>query len=250
MSECALFIDLENITTSLWQKYQQTPDPFNWMEKAKTYGPVAFARAYGDFSQPHLDRLTLELRNAGIEKFDCPTKQRDSGAQSTVDSNIMIDLFEVAIDRPQIKTFILMAGDSDYIRVVTRLRNRLEKTVVISAVPGSVSRDLVRAAGNEDSLTPAQPSQPIDRAALIRLIDNFESSRRPGVFPVFGHLIRFIGDDRNSHVVRAEFAHHAINELLADGVMVQYRDQTADGTPIRVTCLDRGHPEVQAALNL
>jgi uncharacterized LabA/DUF88 family protein len=50
---------------------------------------------------------------------DKATRRPHSG---TVDANIIYDLFR-SPDRPNIKTFVLMAGDSDYIRVVARLRN-------------------------------------------------------------------------------------------------------------------------------
>ena len=61
---------------------------------------MGFARAYGDFSQPFLGRLESRIRVAGIEPFHCPTKVRDDRTQSTVDINVAIDLYEVALDRP------------------------------------------------------------------------------------------------------------------------------------------------------
>jgi hypothetical protein len=48
--EVALFIDLENITTALWNNFKQAPDAASWVENARKYGPISFARAYGDFS--------------------------------------------------------------------------------------------------------------------------------------------------------------------------------------------------------
>jgi uncharacterized LabA/DUF88 family protein len=247
MPEVALFIDLENITTSLWRNFQQNPDPFSWMEKARTYGPVAFARAYGDFSQPHLGRLERDLAAAGIDRFDCPTKQRDEGTQSTVDTNVVIDLFEVAIDRPNIKTFVLMAGDSDYIRVVTRLRHRLERDVVIAAVPGSTSRELVRAAGHEDPLAPVAADE-VDRVGLIRLIDRFEASRNEGVYPVFNQLLRYVMDPRNAPIVRSEIAQQKLNEFVRDGLLLQEQITMEDGGSLRTTYLNLEHPEVAEAL--
>jgi uncharacterized LabA/DUF88 family protein len=245
--EVALFIDLENITTALWNKFQQSPDPFKWVEQARKYGPIAFSRAYGDFSQPHLQRLESDLRALGIDKFDCPTKQRGSQTQSTVDSNIIIDLYEVALDRPSIGTFMLMAGDSDYIRVVARLRHRLDKDVVISAVPGSISRELVRAAGREDPLEPAA-QEDIDEHKLIQLIEAYESSRRIGVLPTFRYLLAYVQDPRNAHVISPQVAQSKLNELVHRGVLVQEIVEGNAGTPVRVTRLNRDDELVNEAL--
>jgi uncharacterized LabA/DUF88 family protein len=249
LSEVALFIDLENISTSLWKNFDQNPDPFDFMEKARKYGAVSFARAYGDFSQPPLQRMQSDLRSAGIDQFDCDVKVRGTETQSTVDTNIVIDLFEVALDRPNIKTFVLMAGDSDYIRVVTRLRNRLGKDVVIAAVPGSVSRDLVRAAGKEDPIEPAA-TDGVEDSDVIRLIDRYESSRREGVYPTFGKLLEYVTHPSNASIVDARIAQGLLTEFVEDGLLVQEQIVLPDGRELRTTRLDRSHPDVAEALGL
>ncbi len=245
--EVAVFIDLENITTALWNNFQQAPDATSWVEKARKYGPISFARAYGDFSQPHLARLESDLRAYGIERFDCPTKQRGSLTQSTVDANVIYDLFEVAQDRPNIKTFVLMAGDSDYIRIVARLRNRLDKEVVVAGVPGSVSRDLIRAASIEDTIEPAAAVE-IDEPKLIRIIYNYEESRRPGILPTFRYLLQYVSDPRNYEVISAQLAPSKLNDFVRRGVLEQFETEGNAGTPVRVTRLNHEDPLVLEAL--
>lgn len=245
--EVALFIDLENITTGLWNRFQQTPDTASWVEKARKYGPISFARAYGDFSQPHLTRLESDLRAFGVEPFACPTKQRGVNTQSTVDANIIFDLFEVAQDRPNIKTFVLMAGDSDYIRIVARLRNRLDKDIVIAGVPGSISRDLIRAATIEDSIEPAEPGE-VDEQKLIRIIYNYETSRRPGILPTFRYLLQYVSDARNYEVISPQMASSKLNDLVRRGVLEQFETEGNAGSTVRVTRLNHEDPLVQEAL--
>lgn len=245
--EVALFVDLENITTGLWNNFHQAPDTAQWMEKALKYGPVSFARAYGDFSQPHLARLESDLRTYGIEKFDCPTKQRGGLTQSTVDANVIYDLFEVAQDRPGIKTFVLMAGDSDYIRVVARLKNRQQKDVVIAGVPGSTSRDLIRAATHEDSVEPATPVE-IDEERLIRIIYDYETSRRPGILPTFRYIVQYVSDPRNASVISPQLAPSKLNDLVRRGVLEQFETEGNAGTTVRVTRLNHEDDLVKTAL--
>ncbi len=254
--EVALFIDLENITTGLWNKFQQSPDIASWVEKARKYGPISFARAYGDFSQPHLARLESDLRAFGIERFDCPTKQRGLLTQSTVDSNVIFDLFEVGQDRPNIRTFVLMAGDSDYIRIVARLRNRLDRDVVVAGVPGSISRDLVRAAGNEDPLDAvAMDEVDVDENSVIRIINNYEVSRKLGILPTFRYLVTYVSDLRNNHIISPQIVPGKLNDFVRRGILEQYEAIGNAGTPVRVTRLNRedslvcealkGQPELQ-----
>src|SRR5581483_2656928 len=66
--------------------------------------------------------------------------------QSTVDLNMLMDIIETVFDRPTIGTFVLMTGDRDFTRISARLKLRLNKTVIIVGVPGTVSRDLISAA--------------------------------------------------------------------------------------------------------
>ena len=240
----ALFIDLENVVTSMWKIHQQSADLFTWMEKVRKYGTLAFGRAYGDFSQNTLSGLEPDLRALGIDKFDCPVKQN---GQSTVDSNIIIDLYEVALDQPSVKTFILMAGDSDYIRVVAKLRQRMNKDMVIMGVPGSVSRDLVRAAGNEEPLEPAGLAA-VDDKRLIRLIDEYESSRHPGILPTFRYLSQFVSDSRNAAIISPLAVPSVLNKLVAEGVLAQETIDLPGDKQVRVTRLDRRHPAVLEAL--
>ncbi len=244
--EVSLFIDLENITSSMWNQYQQEIDPLALIEKARKYGLVSFARAYGDFSQPHLQRLENRLRVAGIEPFNCPAKQYGERVQSTVDGNVIMDLFEVVLDRPTVSIVLLMAGDRDYLRVVTRLRNRLGKRVVISGVPGTVSRDLVLAAGAEDPLEPA--TSEFDRTKVIRLIDAYEKSRHEGVLPIFSGVAQYLKYPGNAQAVNPLIVDRVLSDMVGQEMLVQEEVTTAEGKVVRTTRLDRDHPDVQAAL--
>ncbi len=66
--------------------------------------------------------------------------------QSTVDLNMLMDIIETVFDRPTISTFVLMTGDKDFTRISARLKLRLNKTVIVVGIPGTVSRDLISSA--------------------------------------------------------------------------------------------------------
>src|SRR5882762_6658468 len=59
--------------------------------------------------------------------------------QSTVDLNMLMDIIETVFDRPTISTFVLMTGDKDFTRISARLKLRLNKTVIVVGIPGTIT---------------------------------------------------------------------------------------------------------------
>ncbi len=150
--EVALFIDFENIRYGLKNNYAREPDPQLLMAKARKYGPVSQAFAYADFTE-HPDYFRRKLEVAGITPRDIPRRSPDVAHKSSSDMAMLMDIIDCLLDRPMVNTLILMTGDSDFIRVVARARNRFGKRVVISGVPGSVSNDLISSADAADPIS-------------------------------------------------------------------------------------------------
>jgi hypothetical protein len=244
-NEVALFVDLENVVYSLWNAHMQEPNPRQWMAKALGYGSVTFARAFGDFSQERMAKLRPRLDIAGIDTYSCPAKVRESGTQSTVDINVAIDLFEVAMDRPEVKTFILMAGDRDYIRIITRIRNRWNKQIIVSGVPGSVSHDLAEAA---DIVDPIEINvAAIDECALLRIILRYEQGLIGDYQPTFKHMQSYIMHPSNSQVIDPSVVQRALSDFVDRGVLIQEVINLADGGQLKATKLNHENPLVQQA---
>src|SRR6266702_6128008 len=74
--------------------------------------------------------------------------------QSTVDLNMLMDIIETVFDRPTISAFVLMTCDKDFTRISARLKLRLNKTVSVVGIPGTVSRDLISSANQFVPLVP------------------------------------------------------------------------------------------------
>jgi uncharacterized LabA/DUF88 family protein len=147
--EVALFIDFENIRYGLKNIYAREPDPQLLMAKARKYGPVSQAYAYADFTE-HPDYFRRKLEVAGITPRDIPRRSPDVAHKSSSDMAMLMDIIDCLLDRPNVNTLLLMTGDSDFIRVVARARNRFGKRVIICGVPGSVSSDLIASADGAD----------------------------------------------------------------------------------------------------
>ena len=150
--EVALFIDFENVRYGLKNNFGREPDPQYLMAKARKYGPVGVAWAYADFTE-HPDFFRRKLEVAGITPRDIARRSPDVAHKSSSDMAMLMDIIDCLLDRPTVNTLILMTGDSDFIRVVARARNRFSKRVIISGVPGSVSFDLISSADGADPIS-------------------------------------------------------------------------------------------------
>jgi uncharacterized LabA/DUF88 family protein len=253
MHEVAAFVDLENIRYSMLNRWHQEPDPLAWRDKARKYGLIGIARAYADFDQ-HPPQLRQRLSVAGFEAEHYPVKRyrdRDGSERirSIADLHMVIDIVDTALGRPNIDTFLFFTGDGDFIRVVAMLTNRLGKRVVICGVPETTSRDLVVAAGDEDSLEVSEVvSSPEVDAALIVRIDEYERSLYGGFLPTQGNLIAWLKQRLEVGLLPTEQIDGKILEFIRQGVLYKQLETSSRGKTLTTTRLRRDHSQVEHVL--
>jgi len=228
--EVAMFIDLENLRYGLLNNYGIEPDFAYLAAKAKKYGRPSMMRAYADFSE-HPRQINRELQVAGIEAMNIPVTRtkyyKPSGpierVKNAADMALALDAVTQALEADKdekIKTFIIVAGDKDYIRLATLLRNKFGQRIVICGVPGSVSSDLEKAAGEIDhyevgDIKPAATS--IIKPALAKMIKTGPS---PLKYWTLGVIDQWAQDVRNNIPGTAKGRRDAIHELMAEGIIV------------------------------
>ena len=249
-SEVAAFVDFENIRYSTINSFGREPDPIAWRDKALKYGLMAVARAYADFDQ-HPPAVRMRLDVAGFEAQHYPAKRTSDASgrekiQSRADLNFVVDVINTALTRPDVKTFLLFTGDKDFIRLVTTLRNRLGKKVIICGVPGSVSPDLVAAAGAEDPLQVAQ-SADVDKQ-VIRAIANYVSQLHDGFVPTQSHMSRTLWRFLDRAILPSEHIEAKVMEFLRKGILTKRQTINGQGQELVTTELNPVHPLVQEAL--
>ncbi|HEV2074563.1 MAG TPA: NYN domain-containing protein [Thermomicrobiales bacterium] len=250
--ELAVFVDFENIRYSTINSFGREPDPLVWRDKALKYGLMSVARAYADFDQ-HPPQMRTRLDVAGFELHHYPAKRTSDAAgrekiASRSDLNLVIDIINTALVRPDINTFLLFTGDKDFIRLVTTLRNRLGKRVVICGVPGSVSPDLVIAAGEEDPLEMSQSAE-VD-IAVIRAIDAYIRQLHEGFVPTQSHMSRTLWRFLDRTLLPSEHIEAKVMEFLRKGVLGKRQTINGQGQELVTTELNREHPLVTRALDL
>jgi len=165
-ADVALFIDWENFKISL-AVGQRTPNVSALKEEVSNHGRVVIAKAYADWvtRAPELRGASQFLNDppslyaAGIEPVFVPTRapspnatnangMRTGRIKNSVDVKMTADCIEIAHSYPNIGTYVLVSGDSDFIHVVNALRT-MGKRVVVIGVSWSTSR---RLADNVDTL--------------------------------------------------------------------------------------------------
>ena len=154
--DVALFIDWENFKISLADR-GRTPNVSALKEEVAHHGRVVVGKAYADWvsrspelkgaSQFILDPPSLYA--AGIEPVYVPTRLPPRGGsyqpgrtmriKNSVDVKMTADCIETAHSFPNINTFVLVSGDSDFIHVINSLR-AVGKRVLVVGVSWATSR--------------------------------------------------------------------------------------------------------------
>jgi hypothetical protein len=120
-------------------------------------GPLGFSSSTGPLGY-NTSTPVQSTGNTGqmpaINASGASTIVQSTVVQSTVDLNMLMDIIETVFDRPTISTFVLMTGDKDFTRISARLKLRLNKTVIVVGIPGTVSRDLISSANQFVPLVP------------------------------------------------------------------------------------------------
>lgn len=248
--EVAAFVDFENIRYSTINSFGREPDPIDWRDKAMKYGLMAVARAYADFDQ-HPANVRTRLDVAGFESQHYSAKRTTDQngrekIQSRADLNFVIDVINTALTRPDVKTFLLFTGDKDFIRLVTTLRNRLGKRVIICGVPGSISPDLVAAAGADDPLQVAQ-SADVDMQ-VIRAIDAYVQQLHDGFVPTQSHMSRTLWRFLDRSVLPSEHIEAKVMEFIRKGILSKRQTINGQGQELVTTELNPDNALVQEAL--
>ncbi len=170
----ALFIDWENFKYSLYEA-SRLPNIAALMSAVQErYGRPTVLRAYADWQDYYHRRSwdQMNLYQAGIEPVYVPTRRSPFGQErikNSVDVRMSLDCLEVSFTEPHIQTFVLVAGDADFLHIAAALRRRGAKVVMIG-VSGSTS---TRLAGVVDEIIFYDED-----------IDRVEASQQPAAPPI------------------------------------------------------------------
>jgi uncharacterized LabA/DUF88 family protein len=142
---------------------RQSPSYQNPYDQSAPTGSLGLSSSTGPLGYPP-SAPVQSTGNTGqmpaINASGTSTIVQSTVVQSTVDLNMLMDIIETVFDRPTISTFVLMTGDKDFTRISARLKLRLNKTVIVVGIPGTVSRDLISSASQFVPLVPGGSAVP------------------------------------------------------------------------------------------
>jgi uncharacterized protein (TIGR00288 family) len=112
----ALMIDFDNVTMAIRSNLGQ--ELRNFLNSDIIRGKVSVQRAYADWRR--YPQYIVPLSEASIDLIFAPAY--GSSKKNATDIRLAIDALELVFTRPEIGTFILLSGDSDFSSLVLKLK--------------------------------------------------------------------------------------------------------------------------------
>jgi len=112
----ALLIDFDNVTMGI--RSDLGKELRNLLSSEIIKGKVAVQRAYADWRR--YPQYIVPLSNSSIDLIFAPAY--GSSKKNATDIRLAIDALELVFTRPEIGTFILLSGDSDFSSLVIKLK--------------------------------------------------------------------------------------------------------------------------------
>ncbi|HSG82246.1 MAG TPA: NYN domain-containing protein, partial [Gemmatimonadota bacterium] len=114
--QAALLIDFDNVTMGIRSNLGQ--ELRSLLNSDVIRGKVAVQRAYADWRR--YPQYIVPLSEASIDLIFAPAY--GSSKKNATDIRLAIDALELVFIRPEIRTYILMSGDSDFSSLVLKLK--------------------------------------------------------------------------------------------------------------------------------
>lgn len=124
----ALYIDFENIEIGLQKQHKTMFRIEPVINKLSELGVVRIRKAYADWVKNRDYRESL--LSYGIELIEKPSLNTEG--KNGADIKLTIDAVETAILNPNINTFAIISGDSDFLSLIQKLRENGKYVIILS----------------------------------------------------------------------------------------------------------------------
>ena len=217
--DLAVFIDWENIYISTVSEYNSKPNVSAILEKSREYGRIVSATAYADWTDGDFRDAPPTLYSNGISPRYISARYFPGGKSqkrrtNSIDVMLAVECSDFLHNHPQVDTYVLVTGDGDFIPLVSLLRSRGKKVVVIG-VSEATSYHLIESADDfisyaslleEERAARARDKGPKKKAAdpykeLVRAVETLKKGGKTRVLgQVKQQMIVQLGsfDERNA----------------------------------------------------
>jgi uncharacterized LabA/DUF88 family protein len=178
--DLAVFIDWENIYISTVTEYGAKPNVSAILEKAREYGRIVSATAYADWTDGDFRDAPPTLYSNGISPRYISARYFPGGRSqkrrtNSIDVMLAVECSDFLHYHPQVDSYVLVTGDGDFIPLVSLLRSRGKKVVVIG-VSEATSYHLIESA---DAFISYASLLEEERAARVREREPKKSAADP-----------------------------------------------------------------------
>ncbi|MDP8947158.1 MAG: NYN domain-containing protein, partial [Actinomycetota bacterium] len=201
--DLAVFIDWENIYISTVSEYNAKPNVSAILEKAREYGRIVSATAYADWTDGDFRDAPPTLYSNGISPRYISARYFPGGRSqkrrtNSIDVMLAVECSDFLHNHPQVDTYVLVTGDGDFIPLVSLLRSRGKRVVVIG-VSEATSYHLIESADDfvsyaslleEERAARARDKGPKKKAAdpFKELVRAVEALKKGGKTRVLGQV--------------------------------------------------------------
>jgi uncharacterized protein (TIGR00288 family) len=192
----ALLIDFDNVTLGIQKDLGKELRSLLSSEIIK--GKVAVQRAYADWRR--YPQYIVSLTESSIDLIFAPAY--GSSKKNATDIRLAIDALELVFTRPEIGTFILLSGDSDFSSLVIKLKE-YGKYVIGVGIRESASDLLVQNCDEYYSYNAL--------AGLMRASDEEETARKYDPWELVTEAVRRMKD--NGDVMRSDRLKQVMQEI-------------------------------------
>lgn len=226
------FVDYEYWFYSYKNKYGIRPDVGQWKAQLEQEYDLVDLYIFADFASAGLGEELRKLKAITDKVTDTGTIGQRMKKDMT-DFIMLDEIYQSAVSRRGIDTFILFTGDGHFQSVVRYLIHKLGKRVVIYGVTETFSRSL-QAAATETLLLPLE-SELYTRYREMILQDLAHCSKRYDIIPTFLSTIDAVV---NRYGAIQEHTRRVLQELIDEGYVYQKEQKLRFGKTIKALATD------------
>lgn len=223
----AVFVDYEHWFYSMKHDYHTKPEVTEWMAEIGKDYDVKHWLAFADFNYEEIGREMQILQTAGFQVINsCHNFTYHKKGQT--EFALLNQLYQYAINYPEVKTYILFTGNGDFESAVRFLREKMDKTVIVWAVRNAFS-DRLRGAANETREFPSQSRMDIMYPLIVENLTYVKS--HPHIVPTFRGTVQAISQ---KYGIPAKLIHTTLSEMISKGLVIQKEQTSPDGRTARI----------------
>lgn len=225
-------MDFEHWYISLEKLHCQKPNVKAWRDELAEAYDIADIYFFADFSNPSLRSEIENIRR--VTNLVIETKNASGFYKKDFTDFIMLDnIYQAAINRSDIDTFVIFSGDGHFSSVVTYLCTRCGKEVGIYGIRDAVSNQLRSAASWVKELPDKETRLQGFFYPVLQNLKLLESRPKPS-YPSFRATCEYVSKYYDLNVADVD---KAMQEMLKLGYLTQTQQQV-DGKNLRVLRAD------------